>query len=144
MHDCRFLNFQADGSLTWRGRIVRDHVGNWYPTHAIGPVARWMGINKTDRFVSLVAMATPALGAHRDAAKRFGPDSPQARVAFSGGDSTTALIKTATAGRTSSKYESSSTPSATSRRRRSTCMTPSPGAASCHFRQNPFAVEVPR
>lgn len=96
VHDCRFLNFGADGSLTWRGKIARDHAGNWYPTHAIGPIAQWMGINKTDRFVSLVAMASPALGAHRDAVKRFGPDSPQARVQFSGGDSTTALIKTAT------------------------------------------------
>ena len=96
VHDCRFLNFEADGSLTWRGRIARDHLGNWYPTHAIGPIAQWMGINKTDRFVSLVAMTTPSLGAHRDAVKKFGPDSPQAKIAFRSGDSTTALIKTAT------------------------------------------------
>ena len=95
VHDCRFLHFKPDGSLTWRGRLVRDHVGNWYPTHAIGPVAQWMDINKTDRFVSLVAMSTPSLGAHRDAVKRFGPDSPQAKVAFAKEDSTTALIKTA-------------------------------------------------
>jgi predicted dehydrogenase len=95
VHDCRFLHFEADGSLTWRGRIARDHIGNWYPTHAIGPVAQWMGINRTDRFVSLVAMTSRATGAHRDAVKRFGPDSPQAKVPFSKGDSTTTLIKTA-------------------------------------------------
>jgi predicted dehydrogenase len=96
VHDCRFLHFESDGSLTWRGRLVRDYLGNWYPTHAIGPVAQWMDINKTDRLVSLVAMSSPSLGAHRDAVKRFGPDSPQAKVAFSKEDSTTALIKTAT------------------------------------------------
>jgi predicted dehydrogenase len=96
VHDCRFLHFEADGSLTWRGQLVRDHVGNWYPTHALGPLAQWMGINKTDRFVSLVAMTTPALGARRDAVKRFGKDSPQAAIPFVKGDSTTALIKTAT------------------------------------------------
>ena len=94
-HDCRFLNFEADGSLSWRGRLARDHIGNWYPTHAIGPVAQWMGINQTDRFVSLVAMTTPSVGAHRDAVKRFGPDSPQARIPFLKGDSITTLIQTA-------------------------------------------------
>jgi len=96
VHDCRFLPFESDGSLSWRGRLVRDHLGNWYPTHAIGPVAQWMGINKTDRLVSLVAMSSPSLGANRDAVKRFGPDSPQAKIAFTKEDSTTALIKTAT------------------------------------------------
>lgn len=95
VHDCRFLHFEADGSLSWRGRLARDHIGNWYPTHAIGPVAQWMGINKTDRFVSLVAMASPPVGAHRDAARRFGPDSPQAKIAFETGDSVTTLIQTA-------------------------------------------------
>lgn len=95
VHDCRFLHFEADGSLSWRGRLARDHVGNWYPTHAVGPVAQWMGINKTDRFVSLVAMASPPVGAHRDAVKRFGPDSPQAKIAFAKGDSVTTLIQTA-------------------------------------------------
>ncbi len=95
VHDCRFLSFEADGSLSWRGRLARDHKGNWYPTHAIGPIAQWMGINKTDRFVSLVAMTTPPVGAHRDAVKRFGPDSPQAQIPFSMGDSITTLIQTA-------------------------------------------------
>jgi len=55
-----------------------------------------MGINRTDRLVSLVAMTSPAIGAARDAARKFGADSPQAKIAFSKGDSTTALIKTAT------------------------------------------------
>jgi predicted dehydrogenase len=95
VHDCRFLHFDANGSLTWRGELARDHVGNWYPTHAIGPVAHWMGINKTDRFISLVAMTSPSLGAHRDAATRFGSDSPQASIPFCKGDTTTTLIKTA-------------------------------------------------
>jgi predicted dehydrogenase len=96
VHDCRFLHFKPDGTLTWRGEFVRKHVGNWYPTHAIGPIAQWMGINKTDRFTSLVSMATPSVGARHDAVKRFGPDSPQAKTAFAMGDSVTTLIQTAT------------------------------------------------
>jgi len=95
VHECRALLFKADGSLTWRGELVRDCIGNMYPTHAIGPVAQWLGINRTDRFVSLVSMTTRVGGAHRYAVKRFGPDSPQAAIEFKQGDSTSTLIRTA-------------------------------------------------
>lgn len=96
VHDCRTLIFNADGTLTWRGeRMCRSGLGNRYPTHAIGPVAQWMGINRTDRFVSLVSMSTRPAGARQHAIRQFGPDSPQAKIAFAGGDSNTTLIRTA-------------------------------------------------
>jgi len=94
VHDCRGLIFEADGSLTWRGRLYRDGSGNRYPTHAIGPLARWMGINRTDRFASLVAVTTRSWGAHQAALENHGPESPQARVEFRAGDSTSCLIRT--------------------------------------------------
>jgi hypothetical protein len=88
--------YKPDGTLTWRGeQMYREGSGNRYPTHAIGPVAQWMGINKTDRFVSLVSMCSRAFGARQYAAQKFGKDSPQAKIEFGGGDSTTTLIKTA-------------------------------------------------
>lgn len=58
VHDCRQIKFNSDGSLTWRGELARDNIGNLYPTHSLGPVAQWMGINRKDRLVSLVAMST--------------------------------------------------------------------------------------
>jgi predicted dehydrogenase len=94
VHDCRCINFKRDGSLTWRGEMTRDHLGNAYPTHAIGPVAQWIGINKTDRLVSLVSMASKPFGARYDAIKRFGPNSPQAKIDFKC-DTCSTLIKTA-------------------------------------------------
>lgn len=48
LHDCRKLFFNSAGDLTWRGRLRRDLVACSYPTHSLGPVARWLGINRTD------------------------------------------------------------------------------------------------
>lgn len=52
IHDCRHLNFTASGDLTWRGEIHHSRIANTYPTHSVGPVARWLGINRTDFFHS--------------------------------------------------------------------------------------------
>jgi len=95
VHDCRNLKFNADGSLTWRGEMARDMIGNLYPTHSLGPVAHWLGINRGDRLVSLVAMTTRQAAFELYAAKRFGKDSPAAKIKFAVGDSTTTLIRTA-------------------------------------------------
>ena len=108
VHDCRYLHFAPDGSLTWRGRLARDHIGNLYPTHAIGPLAQWMGINKTDRFTSLVSMTSRSFGPRKNAVKKFGPDSTQAKYDFRKGDSTTTLIKTANGAVIDLRYDTSS------------------------------------
>ncbi|NOX55318.1 MAG: Gfo/Idh/MocA family oxidoreductase [Planctomycetes bacterium] len=38
----RFVN--ADGTLTWRGRLVAEGHGSSYPAHGIGSAAKWLGI----------------------------------------------------------------------------------------------------
>jgi len=53
IHDARNLMFSPDGSLTWRGEWRRTNAGNSYPTHSMGPVCRWLGINRTDRLATL-------------------------------------------------------------------------------------------
>ena len=95
VHDCRSLLFQGDGSLTWRGEMARDNNANVYPTHSLGPVAQWLGINRGDRLVSLVAAATPPAALHDYAAKRFPEGNPARQVRFKLGDSTSTLIRTA-------------------------------------------------
>ena len=94
-HDCRSLMFDAQGKLTWRGCHSATMNGNAYPTHAVGPVAQWMNINRGDRFVSLVSLSTPARGLKRYAAEKFGPDHESARRDYSQGDLNTTLLKTA-------------------------------------------------
>jgi len=95
VHDCRALAFEADGTLTWRGEIKRDHRGNWYSTHSLGPVAKWLGINKGDRLVSLVAAETGRAAMRYYVEQRFPEGHPARQIDFRAGDSTTVLIKTA-------------------------------------------------
>jgi len=95
VHDCRSLLFEGDGTLTWRGEMARDCGGNVYPTHSLGPVAQWLGINRGDRLVSLVAACTPPAALRDYAARRFPEGNPARAVRFKLGDSTSALIRTA-------------------------------------------------
>ena len=99
IHEIRAMKFNADGSaLTWRGENVRDNIGVIYPTHAIGPVCRWMGVNHAeggDRLVSLVAMSSKSAATHQYAVEKFGPQSFAAKVDFKNGDTNHALIRTA-------------------------------------------------
>ena len=95
VHDCRFINFKGDGTLTWRGEMARDFAGNLYPTHSLGPVAKWLGINRGDRMVSLVASSTKAAGLHDFAVKTFPEDSPARKQKVKVGDSVNVLIRTA-------------------------------------------------
>ena len=69
VHDCRYLDFAADGSLPRAGEQTHNEVGNRYPTHSVGPMARFMDINGADRFVSLVSMSSRSFGPQHYAAK---------------------------------------------------------------------------
>ncbi|MBN1443325.1 MAG: Gfo/Idh/MocA family oxidoreductase [Planctomycetes bacterium] len=109
IHDCRSLWFRADGSLTWRGEGHRDGVGNLYPTHAIGPVARWLGIERGDRFISLTASSSRAAASRDYTVRRFGEDHPAARIEWKCGDMTSALIRTAKGALIEILYDTAST-----------------------------------
>ncbi len=108
VHDCRQIKFNSDGSLTWRGELARDNIGNLYPTHSLGPIAQWMGINRRDRLVSLVSMTSRQASIERYAAVRFGENSPAAKVKFSVGDSTSTLIRTANGAVIDLRYDTAS------------------------------------
>ncbi|MEA1997453.1 MAG: Gfo/Idh/MocA family oxidoreductase [Gemmatimonadota bacterium] len=93
-HDIRFYKFDPDGELTYYGKHSADRDGNLYPTHAIGPVAWWTGINRGDRFTHLVSMSSKSLGLNRYISKKFGPEHPNAKRKYASGDVNTTLIKT--------------------------------------------------
>jgi predicted dehydrogenase len=96
IHEIRSLRFDADGSLNWRGHNILKNRGIIYPTHAIGPVARWMGVDgKKDRMATLVAMDSKSAATQAWAAEKFGADSDAAKVQFEMGDNNHALIRTA-------------------------------------------------
>ncbi|MCL4859440.1 MAG: Gfo/Idh/MocA family oxidoreductase [Caldilineaceae bacterium] len=96
IHDCRYLIFNADGSTTWRGEMRRIFNGNGYPTHSLGPVAQWLGINRGDRLVSTATWVSKACAAQLYARDHLGPDHPATEDRYwQLGDSATTLIQTA-------------------------------------------------
>ncbi len=95
LHDLRQILFDDKGEGAWRRfpHITRN--GNLYPTHGLGPVANYMGVNRGDRFDYLVSMSSPehGLDAYREA--HVPRDSPKWKEKYKCGDMNTSLIKTA-------------------------------------------------
>jgi hypothetical protein len=94
LHEGRDYLLNGSTSAGWRRRFVSTFDGNLYPTHGLGPVAQYLGINAGDRFDYLVSMSSPELGLsrRRDA---LPADNPRRRERFACGDINTSLIKTA-------------------------------------------------
>jgi predicted dehydrogenase len=108
IHEIRAMRFTPQGKLTWRGENVRDNIGDIYPTHSVGPVCGWMGINRTDKLVKLVTMASKQAALHEYASRRFGPDSLPANTRFQNGDTNNTLIHTAQGRLISVRYDTAS------------------------------------
>jgi predicted dehydrogenase len=95
LHDLREELFSDKGEGLWRRTVHTQRNGNLYPTHGLGPVANYMGINRGDRFDYLVSMSTPQRGldVYRDAHLEKG--DPRWAEHYITGDMNTSLIKTA-------------------------------------------------
>jgi len=79
----------------WRTRHSVNRNGDLYPTHGIGPVAKYLKIDHGNRFVSLTSTATKSRGLHNYIVEKGGEDHPNAKVRFKLGDVITTVIKTA-------------------------------------------------
>jgi predicted dehydrogenase len=79
----------------WRLYPSIKQDGNTYPTHGLGPVAQYMGINRGDRFDYLVSMSSPPVGLHLRAQELFGPGDWRSQQKYAQGDVNTSIIKTA-------------------------------------------------
>ena len=63
IHDLRWQMKEIDRKTgSWRTYYHTTMQGNIYPTHGLGPVAQYMGINRGDRFDYMTSMSSPALG----------------------------------------------------------------------------------
>jgi len=102
IHDCTHLMYfpigdygkDRAGEPTWRGRIRQQYNGNWYPTHSLGPVAQWLGINHQDRLVSTTTWVSHGPVMPRYVQERFGAEHPDAQAeAFKNGDRAVTLVK---------------------------------------------------
>lgn len=99
IHDLRSLLFQSpeEGSYYdwWRLRYNKEHTGNPYATHGMGPIAHAMNIHRGDKMEYLVSMSTDQFGLSAYAKEKFGEDSEEAKATYKMGDMNTTLIRTA-------------------------------------------------
>jgi len=63
-----------------------------YPTHALGPISKVLGLNRGNRMVSLMSVASKAAGLKQYARDNFGEDSKYAKIDYKQGDIITTVI----------------------------------------------------
>lgn len=94
IHDLRGELFSNQGEGLWRRDEHTKRDGNLYPTHGLGPVANYMGINRGDRFGYLVSMSSPQRGFDAYRKEHLQPGDPRLSERYITGDINTSLIKT--------------------------------------------------
>ena len=75
---------------SWRLEYNKDHRGDVYPTHGIGPVCQVLGIHRGDRMKTLVSMDTKPLNGPKIYELKNGVPCPE----FKNADQTSTLIST--------------------------------------------------
>lgn len=95
LHDLREELFSNAGEGLWRRAEHTKRDGNLYPTHGLGPVANYMGIQRGDRFGHIVSMSTPQRGLDLYRKEHLKADDPRMAEKYVTGDMNTSLIKTA-------------------------------------------------
>lgn len=95
IHDVREATHFPDGSIAWRGQMMRDFNGNNYPTHSLGPVSQWLGINRTDSFDYMMTIVSKSASQPDYFERNFGADHLGAKPEFwAQGDSCLSLLRT--------------------------------------------------
>jgi predicted dehydrogenase len=79
----------------WRTQHSLLRNADVYPTHGVGPIAVMADINRGNRFVSMTAAATKAIGLNKYIREVGGADHPNASLKWKQGDVITSTIETA-------------------------------------------------
>ena len=93
-HDLRDEVGNGDINRHYRQRHFLHRNGELYPTHELGPMAKYLNINRGNRMVSLVSMASKAVGLHEWLVKNR-PDTDLVSAQVNEGDIVTTMIKCA-------------------------------------------------
>jgi len=94
-HDLRDEVARGEENRHYRLRNYLSRNCENYPTHELGPIAQVLDINRGNRMVSLVSMASNAWGMNDFAARTEGINPTLATANFAQGDIITTLIKCA-------------------------------------------------
>ena len=94
IHDLRAELFSNAGEGLWRRTEHTLRNGNLYPSHGLGPVANYMGVQRGDRFGYIVSMSSPERGLDKFRKDHLGAGDPRWAERYVTGDMNTSLIKT--------------------------------------------------
>ncbi|MGC4042496.1 MAG: Gfo/Idh/MocA family oxidoreductase [Armatimonas sp.] len=94
IHDLRSLLLADASEGLWRREPHKKRDANLYPTHGLGPVAKYMDIHKGDRFERIVSLSSKeaSLTAYRD--KTIPAGNPKRAEKYVCGDMNTSIIRT--------------------------------------------------
>lgn len=95
IHDLREELFSNKGEGLWRRTAHTKRDGNLYPTHGLGPIANYMGIQRGDSFDYIVSVSTPQRGLDEYRKAHLPSSDPRLAERYITGDMNTSLIKTA-------------------------------------------------
>lgn len=93
-HDLREEIGMGDINRHYRQDHFMHRCAELYPTHELGPIAQYLNLNRGNRMLTLVSMATKAVGQHQWM-QEYRADSPLAEAKFNEGDVVTTMIKCA-------------------------------------------------
>ena len=93
-HDLRDEIGLGDVNRHYRQDNFMHRNGELYPTHELGPIATYLNLNHGNRMLTLVSMASKAVGQHAWL-KKNRPDTALANAKFNEGDIVTTMISCA-------------------------------------------------
>lgn len=94
-HDLREILFEDANEGLWRRHHHTLRDSNLYPTHGLGPMAQYMGINRGDKFDHIVSMSSTHLGLEAYRKDHVPAGNAKWKETYKTGDYNTSLIKTA-------------------------------------------------
>lgn len=94
-HDLRSEIAMGLENRHYRFQNYQHRNGEVYPTHEIGPIAKYLDINRGNRFMTLTSMSSKARGLHQWIIANKSADHEHAKIDFTQGDIVTTMIKCA-------------------------------------------------
>jgi len=94
LHDLRALLVSSESEGLWRRFEHTKRNGNLYPTHGLGPMANYMGINRGDRFDYMVSVSSREASLSEYVRSKFPEGNSKRLEKYICGDMNTGIIKT--------------------------------------------------
>lgn len=94
-HDLRKQVVMGEENKHNRFALYAHRNGDNYPIHGLGPVAKYLNINRGNRFLTVSSISSKSRGLRDWAARNLGQEHPLAHREFAQGDIVTTMIKCA-------------------------------------------------